>query len=203
MLCVGKNKAAAFSGTNRAAASTKPTVRGCLPAVTTDNALPPHFFIRARRIILWGANISFIIPFLNQGRTLIGNTGQLFRMIGTIGAIMSSPTPIGNGSPPFMSLLASPPNHFSTSGSYIPRCKIFIFFRMPLGGNSWVAGLQAVFFTWTVAGTIRTPVPTDSLIDRALPCMPAFTAPPHLFSRTCSHLDWGQRIIFRAVPLFS
>ena len=51
--CVDKNDAAASSGTSRAAASTKPVIRGCLPAVTTVSTLPPHFFIGTCRIILW------------------------------------------------------------------------------------------------------------------------------------------------------
>ena len=146
-----KKDAVTFPGTNRAAASRKSAVRRCLPVVATGNALPPHFFIGARRMFLWGSYISFIIPFLNQGRTLLGNAAQLFRMIGTIGAIMSSAAPVSDGSPPLMSPFTSPPNRLSTFGSYIPRCNIFIFFRMPLGGNSRIAGLQAVFFAWPVS----------------------------------------------------
>ena len=91
---VDERNAALFFCTNRATASAKPAIRGCLPLVAAGTAFPPHFFVGPGGVILRHFCVLLIIPFLKQVRTFLGDATQSFGAVRAIGAIMSTPASI-------------------------------------------------------------------------------------------------------------
>ena len=168
-------------------------------------ANPPNFSLASRSHHVGGKH--FVFGRMPLGSNLRKPAGQIVLgrkdlPIGTHRAAAACHPGFDLG-PPFVPLVAHPPNRLVASGEHMVWRELSVSDTMPLAGQLGISGLQVVFprhrdFPST-KGTAN-PAPCSG-IYRSLPDMPLLAPPPDLTLASVGDVPWRYGEIFFFQPL--